>query len=642
MAKRKGAISIFLVLVLPVLIISVVKLYDALFVRQREEKALKVAYAVSEARLGGYNEYLKKEFSLFAHLETAPLEDFLCEYMDLNGFDCNAATKSMKLSDPKIFRDTVVRSAKGMFAKEAVDMLLKKIGIMKLVGELSGRLEKIENSFEKMAELLSVPASVQKMVRTSGRGALRNLISSARESIYENNSEFRKLSMTVRAEIESAEALKGDVEKTLGEAAAKYNEKKAEIETYIARIELLLNRADELARRCTEISDDIDEKRKKLEELLSNNGGSDSGGETGADGASGNIADSGADTASGNNVGAGAGGAGNGLGSGDGLDSGDGGAANSEADYAEIQRLKEEIARLEEEYEQCDSEYSDVMAKLDEVKKNGVASPDDGDFGGIIKKIRKLLKKIFDAFKAVDVDGKKLMPLRDYTLELGKSGDLFEKILITEWGLSVFGCYAKGEHKEDRAIKGELEYLASGEFRETKSMSVVKAKIAGIRAGANLVTFFGTDAKREIDSVFSLVPPPFGSIGKVIAYGIVVLGESYLDVQALLDGKSFDFIKKSSEWRLSMNGVVNEPGTAQMGKNGFGYRDYLRLLIYFEPDDEVLLRAMNLIEASIYKKTGESYSLSDFAVGHRIDLTFSGGSPLGKYKSFLTFENSYD
>lgn len=584
---RKGSVSIFLVIVIPAIIISVVALYDALYIRHREEKALKIAYAVSEARLSHYNEYLKKEYSLFAHLENAPLEDFVLEYMDLNGFDSKVVTNSKHLSDPEVFRATVVRSAKGMFAQEALDLIVEKIGLVKIGEKINAKLESINDSFEKISDLMSVPAGIQKMARTSDIGALRQLINSAKNSIYENNSELETLKNIVKREVGDVAELKDDIEKSLSDVTAKYEEQKRMMEGYLSDVEKLLDKIDELADKCAEIVDDIDEKRSRLDELLNS------------------------------------------------AQSGDG--------DAEIIRLEEEIAALEEEYETTDKEYLEVKEELDSVKRQGLPEIDRSGFDRLLKTITRAVKKIYDAFKAVNVDGKTLKLGKDHTLlqEAGGDGDISEKIFIAEWCMTVFSCYGKDEQKSDRAIKGELEYLVTGETRETSSMMAVKLKIAGIRAGANTITFMGTDAKKGIDAMFAGIPQPFGAIGTVIAYGAMVLGESYLDAQALLDGESFEFVKPASQWRLDADGKICGVIFSQGGKK-LCYKDYLRALIYFEPDGKVLLRAMNLIDASVRNMTQEKYALTDFSVGHSIRMNFGGRSPLGSFESFLTFENSYE
>lgn len=217
------------------------------------------------------------------------------------------------------------------------------------------------------------------------------------------------------------------------------------------------------------------------------------------------------------------------------------------------------------------------------------------------------------------------------------------KILLNEYYLMVLSSYDQrcprklsvGNRPEIvRTLKGEIEFLISGEAEEKTSVSEVRIKIMGIRTLANLVAFM-SDAERinQLSVMTSAFPQPWGAL----AFGTAVTAwctvESYGDTNALFKGKAIPLIKSTNQWRTTLSGSSEnaifklsgddqETEIENSSTNVFDlyYLDYLRLLLMLQNEETSTARAMQLIDHEIKKTSKDAYSLKDFSIGHRVNL----------------------
>ena len=78
--------------------------------------------------------------------------------------------------------------------------------------------------------------------------------------------------------------------------------------------------------------------------------------------------------------------------------------------------------------------------------------------------------------------------------------------------------------------------------------------------------------------------------------------ESIVDLRTLLGGGRIALVKSGEDWTLGLSGISGAFGGMQKAKereDGFSYEDYLQKLLYFEDQQTLNYRAMNLIEKNI-------------------------------------------
>jgi hypothetical protein len=217
------------------------------------------------------------------------------------------------------------------------------------------------------------------------------------------------------------------------------------------------------------------------------------------------------------------------------------------------------------------------------------------------------------------------------------------KIMLNEYFLMIFSSYDQncprklsvGNRPEiTRTLKGETEFLISGEAEEKTSLSEVRIKIMGIRTLANLVAFMGdADRINQLSVMTSAFPQPWSAL----AFGTAVTAwctvESYGDINALMKGKAVPIIKSTDQWRttlggtsenamfnVSKNDLETESDNASASVFDLYYLDYLRLLLMLQNEETSIARAMQLIDHELKKTSKNAYSLDDFSIGHSVNL----------------------
>lgn len=577
--RRKGSISLFLVIVIPMIIMGGFWLYDTLYLRHRDEKALKIVCAVSEARLSRYNEFLKREYALFAHLEQSDFSECVDFYMDQNGYFSNTEAISYDLGTPRYFLETVIRSGRGMFAEQVLETILEKLGLMDVKEGIYSKFEAAEQKMESISEALSLPESLQGLAGNSDFSEVADILTDAKREMDESLVAFEEKREEMFREFQDLGEMGDEMIRNAEQAKGQFKEQAQAV------LELLedAKEAAGMQKRVEDLTASIADLERRLE--------------------------------------------------------------LPETSPSELEALDEALHSLRGELEEASAEFQEAEADLQARIEEALPASKIDLFDDFIAMIRRGAEKLAQMFSATVSEGKVLDPSEDYTLKSCEStGNLLDKITVIEWGLRVFGSYAEDGAKEERAIRGELEYLVSGAFAEDASLASVKMKILGIRMIPNFMTFLKTSVRTEADLAVAAVPPPFTFLAKGALYAALVLGESYLDVEALLRGETFPFFKPPSSWRLSVEGLLQSEFDALTDwgseeKEGAGYVDYLRILLYLQDDSLTVLRAMNLISAALKEK---DYTLESFSVGHEMDVRYLNQSAVTKRESHIHYENSFD
>ncbi len=602
---RRGVISIFLAIVLPLIIVMGFLLYDYLYLRHRDTKALKVVYAVSEAKLARYNDFLKEEYFLFANLESLPLEEYVGEYMSLNGFQSTSRAELMSLDNPKYFRQTVVRSAKGLIADTALDLVKRKLGIDVFEDKIMAKVSKIDQSLEGLSLLLTIPNPVRKLKYCDDVTKVKKYIERTRDIMETNSLTFDNLTGEIYEEAGTIEhtEISGLKTEDMEKLERAYVEQKEEIENYLSRVEHFLEPVEVLQETVEDLEDRIHSKLSSISNI-----------ETALE----------LDILT---------------------------AEQRERYEEKLEDLEEEVEELEEELEEPQEELYEAEERLYECLEDAPELPETSMYEQFLGSVKTGLEALATLFEMTGTEAKTLMLMNDFTKKPYSNfgGSEIDKLLINEWCLRVFSSYDKGCTIEKRPIKGELEYLVSGSVSEVASMAIVKLKISGLRTVPNFITFLGTDARRDLDNILNAIPSPYCYIAKAVAYTAMSFGESYLDVERLLKGEKIRLIKRKTEWRLSIHSLLNasfsDLTATTSGADSwdrFSYEDYLRVLLYLQSEEDTILRAMNIMDATLYVKSGRLYSLSDFSVGHVVDVDYENQSIFRSRQSTIHFVNSYD
>lgn len=114
----------------------------------------------------------------------------------------------------------------------------------------------------------------------------------------------------------------------------------------------------------------------------------------------------------------------------------------------------------------------------------------------------------------------------------------------------------------DRPLYGaELEFILHGRMNWIDNLQQTASRIAAMRLMANLVAAFSSTALYAETSEVALAIA--GWTGFAVPWvqsallTLLAVGETHLDMQALLNGESVDMLKTESTWRFSLAGIRN-------------------------------------------------------------------------------------
>lgn len=226
--------------------------------------------------------------------------------------------------------------------------------------------------------------------------------------------------------------------------------------------------------------------------------------------------------------------------------------------------------------------------------------------------------------------------VNEYVLEQFQSAiDTDMKNVITQEGIDGQSLQEgieeeslQGGNEEELSQDGlqyELEYILTGKDSDRENLKSVVNQLLFIRTGINYTFLQQSVTKRAEASALALtiasasaMPVLQPAIEQALLLGWAY-GESVLDIRCLLEGKAVPLVKTDLNWQLSLTGLMalgteDETYTEVEVEEGINYEDYLRILMYLESKDNVVVRALDMVEQRMQLSYGCSYFQVDYCV----------------------------
>lgn len=210
-----------------------------------------------------------------------------------------------------------------------------------------------------------------------------------------------------------------------------------------------------------------------------------------------------------------------------------------------------------------------------------------------------LLKQIVGEFSDVSlnrIDVSALASSRN--LAVGTDNDeedtdgIWEKAFFCKYVLDHFDNFMDRNSSQEDGLVYPLEYLIGGKAADAQNMEVVAAKLLIIREIDNYLMLLQDEVKRaEADAIGAAAASLVPWVGPVVAQGVLIYWayeESVADLQKLFKGEAIPLIKSVGEEVFS--------------EILLKYEDYIYLLLLMQGRDDLIIRAMDMIEADIRKE----------------------------------------
>lgn len=179
------------------------------------------------------------------------------------------------------------------------------------------------------------------------------------------------------------------------------------------------------------------------------------------------------------------------------------------------------------------------------------------------------------------------------------------------------------ESDENSLLKYELEYILEGNDSDIKNLESVVHKIILIRTGVNYTCLSTSVTKKaEADAMALAIATAAGVpyLQSVIKESLLLAwayAESVVEVKSLLYGGSLDLVKLEADWNLELSNLLTfgeESIQTSQKEGGMSYKDYLRMLIYLENSDNLVMRSLDLVEQRVQVALEQEYFQVDYCI----------------------------
>lgn len=172
------------------------------------------------------------------------------------------------------------------------------------------------------------------------------------------------------------------------------------------------------------------------------------------------------------------------------------------------------------------------------------------------------------------------------------------------------------------ALDYQLEYILAGKGSDRENLEIVIKKLMLLRFVPNYVHLQGSSAKKAEAEALALtlcsllaVPAVTEAAAQVILLAWAY-GESLVDMRSLLKGGKVPLVKSEDSWQLSLSGLMKlgQGEDVNDGKDtgsGLPYKEYLRMLLFLEKEEDIGMRALDIIEQNLRLEHGLAFFKAD-------------------------------
>lgn len=285
--------------------------------------------------------------------------------------------------------------------------------------------------------------------------------------------------------------------------------------------------------------------------------------------------------------------------------------------YPFFAAYEEEMARAGNESAQAEAEQPEEIPP-ETVGESPVENPIDS-----VREIqsRNILDLVFagsTVLSGQETDTGQFLSNRDLEQGMGTlypaalESSVREKVLFQEYLMLNCGRYFQ---PSDSALQYQMEYILGKSGSDRENLERIAQRLLRIREGVNFTFLYADPEKQAQAAALSsaiasgfLVTPSAEVIERALLF-CWAFGESVLEVKALFDGNQVPKTKNPQNWMLpleNLSNLLNELTVQQPGgeESGMAYDDYLRALLYLEPEVQKVLKGMDMIEADIRSLPG--------------------------------------
>lgn len=214
---------------------------------------------------------------------------------------------------------------------------------------------------------------------------------------------------------------------------------------------------------------------------------------------------------------------------------------------------------------------------------------------------------------------------------LSQEGDWFDRTLFTQYVCNYMSSYTTV--KPNHALRYEVEYLIGGKDNDADNLKAMINRLLLMREPLNMASLMASPSKQaQAESVAVMLAGATVNplIIEAVKYGILAAWayvESVLDVRALLDGDKIALVKSDTTWTSTIENFPSLLSGWSKAKSceagGLNYMQFAEILLLFEGEKQIAMRAMDLQEATVRSVQGyENFCMDHVACVMEIQATY--------------------
>lgn len=177
-------------------------------------------------------------------------------------------------------------------------------------------------------------------------------------------------------------------------------------------------------------------------------------------------------------------------------------------------------------------------------------------------------------------------------------------------------------------FKNEVEYILGGEVSDSKNEKRVEMALKAMRFPINMAYLY-SDAEKQAAlaaAAQAMTPGPAAAATQAALASTWAYAESDNDVELLWAGKRVPMVKDDSTWAVELEKAIEgiggtvEPRT----EKGYGYEEYLHILLFFQDNNIKLARILDLIQINMRAEHDADFLIGEYAAGITIKVKVNG------------------
>lgn len=208
--------------------------------------------------------------------------------------------------------------------------------------------------------------------------------------------------------------------------------------------------------------------------------------------------------------------------------------------------------------------------------------------------------------------------------ERKSAGRADAKVLFEQYIMEKFGS-ALEPKGENRNLDYEVEYILCGKDSDAENLKSVVYQLLMVRFGTNYA-YLLSDTKRqgEAEAVAAALATAFmnPALEPVLKQSLIALwslGESIVDLRALLAGKRVPYTKNEENWQLQLSnlsklGKEEDTQEGQDSEKGMTYQQYLHVLTFVKSNAKLTMRTLDRVEQNLIQEKEQTFFRADACV----------------------------